>query len=44
MKLGDLIKMEIESGDFLRLRINVDITKPLRRFVVVVGAGDHGDI
>ena len=45
MKLGELIQTDIESGDFLRIRVNVDIiTKPLRRFIIVVRGGGKGDV
>ena len=43
-KLGDLLKTDIESGNFLRLRINMDITKPLRKFVTVAMVGGQRDI
>ena len=38
------MKTDIKSGDFLRLKVNMDITKPLHRFVTVVGVRGQGDI
>ena len=43
-KLGELLKTDVGSGDFLRLRVNMDITKPLRRFIIVSGTGGQPDI
>ena len=38
------MKTDVGSGNFLRVRVNMDITKPLRRFVTVAGMGGKGDI
>ena len=43
-KLGELLKTDVGSGEFLRVRVNMDITKPLRRFITVAGLGGQGDI
>ena len=43
-KLGELLKTDVGSGDFLRVRVNMDITKSLRRFIIVAGIGGQADI
>ena len=43
-KLGELIQTNIGNSDFLRLQVNMDVTKPLRKFITVTGGVGKGEI